>query len=111
MREFDRKLQLELILAGIKTERGRQTKLWGDDFDDKNTANDWAAYISNYVNSGAYSGRQNKYTSERFRKHLLEAATLCVAAVDAIDRNGDCAPRHYEGLPGAGSKKIEGEPK
>ena len=107
MREFDKKLQLELILAGIKTERERQVKLWGDDFDDKNTANDWAAYVSKYVNEGAYSGRQDKYTPERFREHLLKAATLCVAAVEAIDRNGDCAPRHYEGLPGAGAKDIE----
>ncbi|MCK5615822.1 hypothetical protein KAR91_78890 [Candidatus Pacearchaeota archaeon] len=95
----------------IFSERNRQQQLWGNDFDDKNTANDWVAYIGNYVNLAAYSGREAKYTPARFRENLIKAATLCIAAIEAVDRNGDCAPRHYEGLPGAGAKKIEGEQK
>lgn len=95
------------LITEIAEERARQVKLWGNDFDDKNTANDWVAYILNYVAVGAYCGRQDKYSPERFREHLLKAATLCVAAVEAIDRNGGCAPRHYEDLPRAGAKDIE----
>ena len=110
-KEKDQKDKGQIVLCEVFTERKRQQQLWGNEFDDKNTANDWAAYISNYINAGAYSGRQNQYTPKRFREHLLKAATLCIAAVEAIDRNGDCAPRHYEGLPDAGSKKIEGEQK
>ena len=105
-KEFENKMRTSLILAGIEKERERQVKLWGNKFDDKNTANDWASYIHNYVSIGVYSGREAKYTPERFREHLIKAATLCVAAVEAIDRNGNCAPRHYEDLPRAGAKEI-----
>lgn len=87
----------------IFSERFRQVQLWGNKFDDKNTANDWCAYICNYVASGAYDGRQEKYDPMRFREHLKKAACLCIAAIESIDRNGDCAPRHYEGLPRAGA--------
>ena len=102
-------MEVRKIIDYIRNEFTRQLSLWGTDFDDKNTANDWAAYISRYVNEGAYSGRQEKYTPKRFREHLIKAATLCVAAVAAIDRNGDCAPRHYEDLPRAGAKDIENQ--
>lgn len=105
-KEFENKMRISLIFAGIEKERQRQVKLWGDDFDDKNTANDWVAYIGNYVNLGAYSGREAKYTPARFRENLVKAATLCIAAIEAIDRNGDCASRHYEKLPRAGAKEI-----
>lgn len=91
------------VLSEIELERSRQVELWGDKFDNKNTANDWVAYICNYVASGAYDGRQEKYSPERFRKHLVKAATLCVAAIETIDRLGDCSPRHYEHLDNAGA--------
>ena len=90
---------------GIEEEVSRQLKLWGVNFDDQNTANDWCAYICRYVSEGAYSGRQNQYTPERFKEHLKKAAALCVSAIVAIERNGDCSPRHYEGLPKAGAKE------
>ena len=91
-------------LDEIFSERLRQMRLWGNDFDDKNTANDWTAFICFYVSSGAYSGRQEKYSPEKFRGCLKKASTLCLAAIEAIDRNKDCAPRHYEKLPNAGAK-------
>lgn len=94
MNKFDE--LLEKICDEIVDERQRQHNLWGNDFDDKNTANDWVAYICRYVSEGAYDGRKAQYTSERFRKHLVKAATICVAAIEAIDRNGDCAKRHYD---------------
>lgn len=96
--------QQETVLDEVFSERMRQMRLWGNEFDDKNTANDWASYITNYVATGAYAGRQEKYTPKKFRECLKKAATLCIAAMEAIDRNGDCAPRHYEGLPHSGAK-------
>ena len=45
------------------------------------------------------------YTPKKFREHLMKSAALCISAILAIDRNGDCAPRHYEGLPRAGAKE------
>ena len=84
------------ITEELMAERSRQDQLWGTEFDDKNTANDWCAYITNYVASGAYAGHNSDYSPERFRINLKKAACLCIAAIEAIDRNGQCAPRHYE---------------
>jgi len=95
------------ILEEIDKEVSRQIKLWGFDFDDKNTANDWCSYICNYVAAGAYAGRNEEYTPEKFRKNLKKAACLCISAMLTIDRNGDCAPRHYERLPNSGAKTNE----
>ncbi|KKN77452.1 hypothetical protein LCGC14_0360110 [marine sediment metagenome] len=86
----------EQILNGISVERNRQDGLWGNDFDDKNTPNDWVAYVNNYLAQGAYDGRSEEYTVEKFRIALVKAATICVAAIEAIDRNGKCADRHYD---------------
>lgn len=84
------------LFLGISAERDRQDGLWGNDFDDKNTPNDWVAYICNYVTTGAYDGRKKEYTPEKFREHLIKAATICVAAIETINRNGKCADRHYD---------------
>jgi len=102
--------QEEEIIATIEDIEGeafRQLKLWGTDFDDKNTANDWVAYIVNYVASGAYAGRQEKYDPVKFQEHLKKAAALCVSAIVTIARNGDCAPRHYEKLPNSGATSSD----
>lgn len=88
----------------VKQERERQEKLWGNKFDDKNTANDWVAFVIHYLGYGSYSGRKELYNPEKFKKNLIKAATICIAAADAIDRNGNCAPRHYENLPKSGAK-------
>lgn len=86
------KTKREAILAAIETERTRQNTLWGNSFDEKNTPNDWVAYISRYVNEGAYDGREQKFSDERFREFLMKAATLCVAALE----QEKFAPRHYD---------------
>ena len=95
------------IVEDIEGETFNQLKLWGTDFDDKNTANDWVAYITNYLASGAYSGRKELYTPEKFKGALVKAAALCVSAIASINRNGDCAPRHYEDLPNSGATTKE----
>ena len=94
---------LDDIEGQVTNEVRRQIELWGTDFDDKNTANDWCAFICDYVAAGACQGREDKYTPARFETHLIKAAALCVSAIAAIRRNGDCAPRHYENLPRAGA--------
>jgi hypothetical protein len=94
------------VIQDILTECARQNQLWGHDFDDQNTANDFVAFITHYVASGAYDGRKGVYSSAKFRENLVKAAGLCMAAIEAIDRNGDCAPRHYENLPRAGAKEL-----
>jgi hypothetical protein len=84
------------ILNEIDTERKRQNDMWGNDFDKKNTPNDWVAYITRYVAEGAYDGSTGKYNPELFRTNLIKAATICVAAVEILDSQGCCAPRHYD---------------
>lgn len=74
----------------VQEEVARQLELWGVDFDDKNTANDWVAYICRYVSKAGVND-----TPEQFKTNLIKAAALCVSAMNAIDRNGDCAPGHW----------------
>lgn len=89
-------MSVSKIVDNVENEVIRQLKLWGTDFDDKNTANDWVAYITRYVAEGAYDGRGGNYTPERFRKHLIKAAAICVSAIETIDRNGELTARHYD---------------
>lgn len=91
-------------LDELSDEISRQLKLWGIEFDDKNTANDWVAFIIYYLGQGSYSGRKELYSPEKFQVNFKKAAALCLSAIVAVDRNGDCAPRHYEGLKNAGAK-------
>ncbi len=87
---------MEEILQAIKKERERQDRLWGVEFDDKNTPNDWATYIMRYVSEAVYDGRDQAFTVEGFRENLMKAATIVVAAIEAVDRNGHLAKRHYD---------------
>lgn len=77
---------MEKILKEIEKERQRQLYLWGNKADNLNTRNDWASYICNYVANGAYNGKDNEFSEEHFRANLIKAATICVAAIEAIDR-------------------------
>lgn len=86
----------DLILTDILKERERQQELWGNTFDDLNTPNDWATYINNYVSKAVYDGREQIYTSERFKENMLKAVAIGVAAIETIDRNGKLAKRHYD---------------
>lgn len=94
------------IAKEVQQERDRQFRLWGDDFDKKNTPNDWAAYIINYVAKATYAGRDEEFTSEQFRENMMKVAALAQGAVLMIDLHGKCADRHYEGLPRSGANEI-----
>jgi len=84
-------------IQSILAERLRQDKMWGDDFDRMNTANDWHAYIAHYL---AKALRPNEHYSE----NMVKASCIAQAAILMVDRYGAPAPRHYENLPGAGAK-------
>ena len=82
----------EYIFNSIETERAYQDKRWGNAFDDKNTLNDWVTYINHYLADAS----KMPVPVETQRKNLLKAATLCIAALETLDRNGTFAPRHYD---------------
>ena len=80
------------IYAAIDYERDYQDERWGDEFDDKNTANDWCTYICRYATNAAdFNG-----TTVRFREQMTKVAALAVAAIEATDRTGELPPRHYD---------------
>ena len=61
-------------------------------FDDKNTLNDWAAYIVDYASSAAHWGK----SKEESRVLLVKAGGLVLSALLALERNGKWANRHYD---------------
>lgn len=94
----------DAVLADIKAERARQNGMWGTEFDDRNTPNDWAAYIGIYVGKAVESIKSDEggkrtlhFDREGFRSNMMKAAAIAVAAVEAFDRlDGEMAKRHYE---------------
>lgn len=88
----------------ILDERLRQDRIWGDEFDKKNTANDWHAYAAHYSAKALRVG-------EDYAQNMLKAAGICQAAMLQIDRYCSAAPRHYEDLSGAGARCLDcGDP-
>jgi len=82
------------ILDQIVAERERQDGLWGDSFDDRNTLNDWCAYLMIYAARAAGMENVGKVAEQRLA--LLKVASLAVAAIETLDRNGKFAARHYD---------------
>ncbi len=94
----------EQVIDDIQAERlyqlqgGREGKLagesgWSYEFDDKNTINDWAAYIQIYLGRAVQTS--NEMPDSEFRKNMVKVATLAAAAVEAVDR-GATPARHYD---------------
>jgi len=78
-------------LNEIAVERQYQDEMWGSEFDDKNTVNDWITYMARYASNAGTA------TPAGQRVALVKVAALAVAAVEAFDRNEGFPPRHYEG--------------
>lgn len=76
------------IYSAIETERAYQQEKWGDDFDRRNTPNDWLAYVLKYAGQAVTM----PFDNDVFRKTVLKVATLCVAALE----QPDYAARHYD---------------
>lgn len=85
---------MAVVLQEVKAERKYQDEKWGTAFDDKNTLNDWAAYIGIYLGKATDMG--NSAFPDIQRKYMLKVATLAVAAVETFDRNEGFPPRHYD---------------
>ena len=68
------------VLTQVVSEREHQDQKWGTAFDDKNTANDWAAYANIHL---AKATSMDAPAAEQ-RTQVLKAATLLIAAVEAF---------------------------
>jgi len=80
------------IIDEIDKELDYANGKWGTEFDDKNTINDWAAYIQIYVGQAVRMGS----SKEEQKKQLTKAAGLAISALEAFERNGGFPPRHYD---------------
>ncbi len=89
---FDPKVSREGIFQEVLNERESQDQKWGHAFDDRNTANDWAKYISDYAGGAA----PLKFSAANFRRKMVQVAALAFAAIETLERNGSIAPRHYD---------------
>lgn len=85
-------IRMARILSDIVKEIERAKQQWGEDFDLKNTQNDWEHYIVKYVSKAGEMGA----TFEEVETNLRKAAGLIITAIDMHQRTG-FAPRHYEG--------------
>lgn len=79
------------VLSDVAFEREQQdAKYGGEGHDDQHTPNDWIVLIARYAsNAAAYPACNEDWTEEdsaRFRKNMVRAAALAVAAVEYIDR-------------------------
>lgn len=84
--------RISKILESIKLEIERGKQEWGEQFDLKNTQNDWEHYVVKYLNRAGEMGA----TYEDVETDLRKAAGLIIAAIEMHQRTG-FAPRHYEG--------------
>lgn len=78
----------EKVFELIRIERRYQDGLWGKDFDDKNTPNDWVAYIAHYLGKAVLF----PFNKDKFRNALIKVAALAVAILE----REDYASRHYD---------------
>jgi hypothetical protein len=81
-------MRRELVFELISKEREYQDNTWGPTFDDKNTPNDWIAYIMHYAGRAVTL----PWNEIKFREGVLKVATLCVAILERVEY----APRHYD---------------
>ena len=76
------------VFQAISAERDYQDRKWGTGFDDKNTANDWVAYITCYLGKAVTM----PWNGDHFRKAMIKVASLCVAVLE----REKYPPRHYD---------------
>ena len=81
------------VLEDINKEFEYAEGKWDNSFDDKNTANDWVAYVASYAGRGL----TYPWNGAAFRKAMIKAAVLAISAIETYDRNnGNMAKRHYD---------------
>jgi len=86
------------IMEAVKAERARAHAMWGDEFDNKNTPNDWCAFVCRYAGEAIKMDRESKqFDVKRFKDNMAKVAGLAVAALEAVERtHGRLAKRHYD---------------
>jgi hypothetical protein len=84
---------VDAILDQIRRERAYQDTRFGHEFDDKNTVNDWVAFITVYA---ARAVRDADHDGLFAREAFIKVAALAVAACEAHDRNKDFPARHFD---------------
>lgn len=78
----------KIIFEAIDHEREYQDGKWGEEFDSKNTPNDWVAYLVAYLGKAVTL----PWKEETFRLMLVKVAALCVAALE----RSNYPARHYD---------------
>lgn len=83
------------VYEEVQKERLYQQARYGNDADDeKNTPNDFVAYISHHATRWFNGGfaPYSKGTIADFRKQMIKVAALAIAAVESIDRQSAVYP-------------------
>jgi hypothetical protein len=83
----------ELDIQAVRDEVEQAELKWGMDFDDKNTLNDWVAYIGMYSTDAAKIEVQ--HNPDYQYAQLIKAAGLCINAATRV-REGRLQLRHYD---------------
>lgn len=80
----------ELLLQEIYEERNRQLAMGRDRDDAHNTANDFVAYIADYVGRAVvmYRNEREGYGFPKFREMMVKVAALALAAIEWHDAKG-----------------------
>jgi hypothetical protein len=82
---------IEQLGKNVVEEVLRARKMWGTEFDLKNTLNDWVSYINSYTAKASRMGAPKEEVVTNLRK----AAGLALSALYHAE-NDLLAPRHYE---------------
>ena len=80
----------ESIFREIDFERAYQDNLWGGSIhDNKHSVRDWTTFIITYL--GRAVGKESNWGEDSAfaRTMFLKVAALAVAAIEAIDRQGE----------------------
>lgn len=77
----------------LKREQDYAHDKWGDEFDDKNTLNDWLTYAAMYASDAARMDRQDDQDWQY--RMLIKSAALLMAAATRV-REDRMAGRHYD---------------
>lgn len=81
-------MRREEVFKAINDEREYQEKRWGAAFDEKNTPNDWVAYITKHAGMSVTL----PLDKAQFRNQMLKVAAIAVAVLE----RDEYAPRHYD---------------
>lgn len=82
---------IDKFFEEVNAEEAKQIAKWGNTFDDKNTVNDWTAYVCHYAGKASFAT-----TREEWHENMIKAATLIKSALRAEARNNGLPPRHYD---------------